>query len=374
MIRLLRALRCAVPVLVLLLCQATGAVAGTTGTLNGTVTDTTTHVPIPHAKVTAVSPSQTASTATDNSGHFTFLALAPDTYTVSVSVQGYDAAVVAGETVIADQTVTLGVGARKALTTIGRVASRAPGDLVKPGTSADVYSVNATTQDKGAVFGGGGNLNSAWSALTAVPGVFVAPGQSGYVGAAAALSIRGGDYNQIGYEIDGVPVNRAFDSYPSGPASSLGQQELQVYTGAAPANAEAQGLSGFINQVIRTGTYPGFDMLSGDIGGPAYYHKLSLETSGATSSHNFSYYVGLGGYNQDFRYTDQFQGAGVSQLYGTALAACSPKYSAALAPSCYTNGLYNGDTGAGESPLFGPGGLGPTAGSCPGVPELVRYK
>jgi outer membrane receptor protein involved in Fe transport len=204
-------------------------------------------------------------------------------------------------------------------------------------------------------------LNSAWSALTTVPGVFVAPGQGGYVGAAPALSIRGGDYDQIGYEIDGVPVNRSFDNYPSGPTSSLGQQELQVYTGAAPANAEAQGLSGFINQVIRTGTYPAATTFTGDIGGPAYYHKSSFETSGSTSNRNFSYYIGLGGYNQDFRYIDQFQGSGVSQLYGNPLTPCRPTFGPALAPSCYTNGLYYGNSAAGSyvlgsQSLFTPNG------------------
>jgi hypothetical protein len=352
----------AIVLVVSLCCQGTLVLAGTTGTLSGTITDATTHQPLAGAKVSVASPSQTASVKTDASGHFAFLALNPDTYSVSVTLAGYQTATVSGETVIADQTRTLSVAANKSLQTIGKVTSRAATDLVKPGTSADVYSVNAVTQDKGSAFGGGGNLNSAWSALTAVPGVFVSPGQAGYIGAAAALSIRGGDYDQIGYEIDGVPVNRAFDSYPSGPTSSLGQQELQVYTGAAPPNAEAQGLSGFINQVIKTGTSPGFNQVNGDIGGPAYYHKLSLETSGATSDHNFSYYVGLGGYNQDFRYADQFQGAGVSQLFGEPLTACSPTYSPALAPSCYTNGLYNGNTANGEN--FG----------FPRQPGLVRAR
>ena len=48
----------------------------------------------------------------------------------------------------------------------------------------------------------------------AVDNFAVAPGQNGYIGAGASLSIRGGDYDQIGYELDGIPVNRAFDSYP----------------------------------------------------------------------------------------------------------------------------------------------------------------
>ena len=92
---------------------------------------------------------------------------------------------------------------------------------MKPGTTADVYSIDPTQQDKFQGLGGGGNANSAWSSMASIPGVFVPPNQNGYVGAAATISIRGGDYDQIGYEIDGVPVNRAFDNYPSGPLSSL---------------------------------------------------------------------------------------------------------------------------------------------------------
>ena len=64
--------------------------------------------------------------------------------------------------------------------------------------------------------------------------------------------IRGGDYAQVGYEFDGVPTNKAFDNYPANTLSSLGQQEVQIYTGP-PVNAEASGSSGFINQVVRTG-------------------------------------------------------------------------------------------------------------------------
>ncbi len=67
---------------------------------------------------------------------------------------------------------------------------------------------------------------------------------------------------EVGYEFDGIPINRGFDNYVGGGESSLGQLELQVYTGATPANAEAQGLAGFINQVIKTGTYPGYGSAS----------------------------------------------------------------------------------------------------------------
>ena len=319
-------------------CQGTLVLAGTTGGLSISVVDPTTGQPISGAKVSAASPSQIASGETDSTGHVNFLDLAPDTYTVSVEAKGYEASSLSGMTVVADNTrvVPFSLGKFK---TIGRVTARSASSLVKPGTTADVYSINPVVQAKVAAAGGGGNLDSAWSALATVPGVSVAPGQQGYIGAGATLSIRGGDYDQIGYQIDGVPVNRAFDNYPSGPASSLGQQELQVYTGAPPASSTSEGISGYINQVIRTGTAQPFETVTlATSGGGAYYHKASFEIGGETDNGRLSYYVGVGGYNQDYRFVDPFNGAGVSNLYGLAYgyggscAAATPK----TVPSCFT--------------------------------------
>jgi hypothetical protein len=331
----------AVFVILSVLCQGTLVLAGTTGTLSGTVTDSATSKPIAGAKVTAVSPSQTAATTTDPGGHYNFLNLAPDTYTVSIDAEGYQPTSVPGVTIQADNTRVLALTTQAELKTIGRVTSRAASSLVRPGVTSDVYSITPAVQQKVAAAGGGGNLDSAWSALATVPGVAVAPGQQGYIGAGATLSIRGGDYDQIGYEFDGVPLNRAFDNYPSSGTSSLGQQELQVYTGAPPAGATSEGISGFINQVIKTGTSPGFEDLTAGIGGAAFYHKLSFEAGGLTADRRLSYYVGVGGYDQTYRYVDNFNGAGVSQLYGLpAFGSCAGPQS--IVPSCYTAGQNNG--------------------------------
>ncbi len=301
--------------------------AGTTGAVNGSVVDVQSNKPISGATVTAQSPSQSARTTSDASGRFSFISLAPDTYTIAVAATpAYDTASISGVTVQADQTLTLSLQQSPRLKVIGTVTSRAASALVKAGTTADVYSINAVTQDKASGLGGGGSLNSAWSAISAVPGVFVAAGQAGYIGSGstngATISIRGGDYNQIGYELDGIPVNRAFDNYPSGSVSSLGQQELQVYTGATPANSEAEGLSGYINQVIRTGTAPASRNLSLGIGTPTLYNKISFEAGGANPSRTFSYYLGAGAYNQGYRYYDQFNGASLQPVWGGPLAPC----------------------------------------------------
>ncbi|HKE38136.1 MAG TPA: carboxypeptidase regulatory-like domain-containing protein, partial [Candidatus Baltobacteraceae bacterium] len=272
--------------------QETWTLAGTTGGLSGTIIDADTSAPIAGASVSASSPSQSATAVSDASGRFTFLTLAPDTYTVSVTKQGYQQVSAPGQIVFADTVQTVAIRLQKALKTIARVTAAGAGALVKSGTTADVYSVNAATQGAVAALGGGNSLNSAYSAVASVPGAYVPPNQMGYF---QTVHIRGGDFDQVGYEFDGVPVNRSFDNYPSTSASSLGNAEVQVYTGANPANSEGQGLAGYINQVIKTGTYPGYAVGYLGIGTPAFYHRAAVEAGGATPDRLFSYYVGVGG-------------------------------------------------------------------------------
>ena len=80
-----RHLLVALVVILSMLGQVTWALAGTTGTLSGSVTeDSAKGTPIAGAKVSASSPSQAVTTTTDANGHFVFLSLAPDSYTISV--------------------------------------------------------------------------------------------------------------------------------------------------------------------------------------------------------------------------------------------------------------------------------------------------
>ena len=283
------------------------AFAGSTGVINGTLADATTGSPLGGATVSAASPSQTATAKTDATGGFAFLSLSPDTYTVSVEKAGYESLSVV-VTVTADQTQRLVLRATTNLKTIGGVRSRPASSLVKPGAVTDSYSVNASTQERVTGLGGGGSLNQAFSALAATPGIFVPSGQNGW-SQMAGVTIRGGTHSQIGYEFDGVPVNVGFNAFPGNNLSTLGQQEVQVYTGSAPTNSESQGLSGFVNQVIKTGTYPGFTTLKFSLGSPAFYNQASIEAGGASKSRLFSWFAGILAANQAFRVVDQFNGA-----------------------------------------------------------------
>src|SRR5580698_1717425 len=335
------------------------SVAGTTGSITGTVARAG-GAPIAGVHVVATSPSQTATTTTDDGGRFTFLSLAPDTYTITATKQDYDTSTTTGVTVFADQLQTLHLAINPSLHTIARVTARSSMDVVKSGTTTDVYSVNSTMTQAAAGIGGGGNLNNAYLAIAAVPGAFVPPNQQGWD---QTVYIRGRNYDQVGYEFDGVPVNRSFDNYPGSTAGTLGQQELQVYTGGGTAGESASGLAGFINQVIKTGTYPGYASVDAGLGTPTYYHSLQVEVGGATPDRNFSYYVGIGGYNQDYRYLDQFNGTNLGDVWGYPIIADNTAhlYFGGVFPTCQNtaplhSGFYQGPN---ESPVYNPYDLSP---------------
>jgi hypothetical protein len=337
-----KATRAAV-ILVAVLTWRHAALAGTTGSITGTVVDATSRAPIAGAQVTAASPSQIARVTTDAAGRFTFISLAPDTYTISASHSGFETLSIAGISVFADQNQAIPIGLQRSLKEIARVASRSSLSPVRPGTGTDVYSVNPALTSAAATLGGGGGLNNAYSAIAAMPGAYVPPNQ---VGVNQTVYIRGGYYDQIGFEYDGVPVNRSFDNYPGNSESTLGQQELQIYTGGGEADANATGLGGFINQVIKTGTYPGYAVAGLAAGTPTFYHDVRVEAGGSTPDRMFSYYVGISGTNQDFRYFDQFNGASLTDTipYGfwpAHVTTFLPAFYPAVYPTCPNNNYLN---------------------------------
>ncbi len=340
--------------------------AGTTGSITGQVASTS-KAPIAGATVVAVSASQTATVTTDASGRFAFLSLAPDTYTITVSKDGFEASALTGVSVFADQLQTIRVALAPSLRTIAHVTARSSMDLVKSGTTSDVYSVNSTVTQAAAGLGGGGNLNNAYSAIASVPGAYVPANQQGWD---QVVYIRGGNFDQVGFEFDGVPVNRSFDNYPGSTAGTLGQQELQVYAGGGTAGESASGLAGFINQVIKTGTFPGYATVSGGIGTPTYYHNLQFEVGGSTPDRLFSYYVGIGGYNQDYRYLDQFNGSNLGDVWGYPAIAYNTANLpfAGVFPTCTFRPPLssNGYRGPNPSPVYDPFQLDP------GQPGYIR--
>jgi hypothetical protein len=356
--------------------MATSSLAGTTGTLGGSVFAKG-GAPLQDASVAAASPSQSATTRTDSTGHFLFASLIPDTYAVTASKDGYQTVTQPGITIVADNTQNVEFTLEPQVATLAKVVvSGSVVGLLSPGTVQSVYNVTPQLTNKLSALAGGFNLNQAYSAISAVPGAFVPPWQSGWN---QPIFLRGGDFNEIGYELDGIPLNRSYDNVATTNLSTFGQQALQVYTGGAPADAESHGLAGYINQVIKTGTVPGFADASAAIGSPAFYNKLSIEGGGATTDRRFTYYFSVAGFNQDFRYADPFNGASLAQfgqafdLANAAFGPLSPLPGAGVGcpilpngsnySGCYANHAYFGQLPAGPGGyLQGPLQLGQNSG------------
>jgi hypothetical protein len=286
---------------------AAAAVAGTTGSLTGSAFDTATTQPVAGATVTVASPSQRATTVTDVHGNFTFVSLAPDTYTLSIESKGYESSITPGVVVVADQSERLKIPLAKLLRVIGTTHANG-NSLVRPGQTADVYTLNTTQTQNAQALAGGAGLYQTYAGLSSVPGAYVPQNALSQGQNSSAPFIRGGNFTQVGYEFDGIPVQREYDGYVGTTQGTTGQQELQVYTGGGPASSAGEALAGYVNQVVKTGTYPGSVSITGTIGSPSFYHYFSGEAEGATPDGRFSYYFGSTGWDQFYRYSDPFGG------------------------------------------------------------------
>ena len=184
---------------------------------------------------------------------------------------------------------------------------------MKSGTTSDVYSVSGATADAAAGLGGPGGLSNAYGAIQAVPGAVVQQGQQGWY---QTLSIRGGDIDQVGYELDGIPVNRVYDNAPQTMLSSRwASRSCKSIPAARPRRRTARASRATSTRSSGPARNPGFLNFDAGLGAPAFFHRLSFEYGGATKNRNFSYYVGASGANQDYRYVDNSNGASDPQLF-----------------------------------------------------------
>jgi hypothetical protein len=261
------------------------ASAGTTGTISGTITDATTGKPLTGASVTAASPSLRETSTTNDKGFFVLQALSPDTYVVSVSVQGYDVAIESGVTVVQDQSVALNLPLSKHMAQIGRVTASSPSNLVKASQGTDVYSVSG--QQLEAATGGDGLHKTIHQFLQTVPGI-TSNGMN------SLPRIRGGASTDTGYEFDGIPIRERITGFFTTNLSSIGFKNVEVYTGGLSAANSGNG-TGIINSVVKTGTYPGSAIISTGMQGPDYNHDLTIEYGGATRDGRFSWYAAFDG-------------------------------------------------------------------------------
>ena len=280
-------------------CCFTAAIAGTTGGISGKVSDSNAS-PVAGVKVTVSSPSQTSSAISDSKGFFSVLNLTPDTYTITASKDGFDTAQLTGITVQADQTASAAVTMRPTVKVLTTVTTTAVASVVNRSVTADLYAVSAQAINRyqGAA-GGAETLYSQNGVVGSLPGVVRAVGTGGGYEGNGSLSVRGGSNDQIGFELEGIPLNRGFDSANATSFVTNGLGSLEVYTGGAPADS-GRSMAGFINEVMHRGTYPGGGDLTLVNGFPTYNHTFTADMFGGTPDRRFTYYISTLGSNADY--------------------------------------------------------------------------
>jgi hypothetical protein len=259
------------------------AIAGTTGTISGTITDSTTGAPVSNASVSGTSPSGSLTTTTDSKGFYVLQNLTPDTYTVSVTATNYASESIPGVIVQQDLASVQNFKLSATLTTIAHVATRSSSNLVKPDTTSDTYTVSGAQLN--AISGGNDTHKTLYQYIAAIPGIT----GSGFP---AQPRVHGGSAADISYEFDGIPINENITGLFTTNLSNVGIGNIEVSTGGLSAANAASGI-GIINTIAKTGTYPGF----GDVtytATPQYRNIYqTVEFGGATQDKKLSWFFSL---------------------------------------------------------------------------------
>ena len=266
-----------------------------------------------------LSPSQVAHVSTDASGRFTFLSLAPDTYAISAEHGGYETNVLTGISVFADQSQIAADSPAKKHQEIARVTSRSSLSPVRPGTGTDVYSVNP-----GADRGGG----AARRRRRVEQRVLRDRRDAGRVRSAQSGRRQSNRlHSRRILRPDRLRVRRRADQ------SLVRQLPGQLRNDARAARApdlhrrrrgrrERDGPGAASStRSSRPEPFPDTRSAAWQLGTPTFYHDARVEAGGSTPDRLFSYYVGISGTNQDFRYFDQYNGASLTDTIPVRLLA-----------------------------------------------------
>ena len=262
------------------------ASAGSTGIMTGTVTNTDA-VPVAGAQVSASAPTGTYRVATDSKGFFSIVNIPPDTYTLTVTAQGYEVAVVNGANIFQDQTLSLKIVLQPEVKVLGHVTTNAKTNLVQPNLPSNTYNVTATQMN---TILGDSTHHTLYDVLWRTPGVTSGPTSNSPI-------IRGGTTTEVGWEFEEIPiVDRTVGFYVT-ELSTTGIGNVEVTTGGLSAQQGGSN-GGIVNMVVKQGTYPAFGDMTTSAGGPAYQHDLEAEYGNATPDNKWSWFF-AGSYTND---------------------------------------------------------------------------
>jgi hypothetical protein len=274
----------------------TGAVLGSIETIAGK--------PLAGAVVTADAPSGRYKTTSDAGGHFTILGLAPDTYTVSVALEGYEPS---GVTVVVlpgeHQRLTFTL--RPALKEIAQVHSKA--EAFSVGSTADVFTVQGAQAQAGTPQASSSGLadysrDSVQGAISNVPGVQ----QDSF----ANIIVRGGKVQDTVYDYDSVPIPQGLIAEPGGNivGAQLGTTGVgaETVTLGGYTDESQNALGGVVNEVPLVGTYPAKTTFEVADGIGAQLGETQFSEQGATPDLRWRYALSSTVGSEYFAYGDGY--------------------------------------------------------------------
>jgi hypothetical protein len=271
---------------------AMSARAGTTGGVEGYVTDASGHA-LAGVAVSAASPSGHFATVTGANGFYSLNGLPLDTYTLTFSKDGYQPAIVRGMTTTQDQVNRINMHLQVGVKSLGRITVRSSTSLIQPTVTADTYVVN---QNRLTNLNGTPQDLNGFQAFNSLPGVTT--DNAGYP------TIRAGAENDVGYELDGVDNTEIGTGEFLNALTLNGARSVQLSTGGYDVS-NGNTNSGVINEVIKRGTYPAAGQATLRLSGPTYGHELSFDWGAATPDNRFSYYLSYGGSQDAADYGDR---------------------------------------------------------------------
>ena len=260
--------------------QGTGVLAGTTGGIQGTVTNAS-GSPVANVQVSVVAPSYSSKTVTGSNGFFFIDWVPPDTYTVTFSASGFSAASVFGITVNQDQTIALNHTLSGEVKTLGKQTVRGTTSLVQPKTTVNQYTVNSQAIQN--ITGTPQNISET-AVLNTLPGITTDSG--GYP------VIRGGAQNEEGYELDGIDATDPLTGQFINSLSLVGDSRIVLSTGGYDVS-NGNTNAGVINSVIKRGAYPGAGQTTATMNFQNFDHRLAAEYGNSTPDNRFSYFMGF---------------------------------------------------------------------------------
>jgi len=190
-------------------------------------------------------------------GHFVLLSLAPDSYTLSLSKTRLSEQSVAGTVVFADQTQqvanTLDEDAQDHCVPVTSARGLVAGK--NPAVGGDLYGVNLSASRRCRLARGGGNLNSAYSAI-AVGSPASRRRRVAWLGFSTRPTFAAKTRYYTGFEYEASQINRSVETTTPGTESSPRSSELARSTPAAvphrlPRPARLDSIS------HKTGNLPG---------------------------------------------------------------------------------------------------------------------